>query len=120
MENKYYVRYQGVVMTMADFARLCNVDYDTLRKRARTGKDLFSPIREDDKSRFPEKKASKKTHGYSLGELAEMYSRFRGDEEELVILADLACLRRGSKEVVELKKEIEKYLYDKRKEVSGK
>lgn len=118
INNKYYVMYRGEVMTMADFARLIGVDYARLRRRAIGGSDLFSPMM-NAQTEATKKKEPEKTYGYSLEELAEMYSHFRDTEGALDVLADFACLRRKSSAVVRLEKQIQKYLEEKRKEVQG-
>lgn len=104
-------------MSLAEFARMFGVDYKRLRERATHGRDMTKPLPGvDGDELFPK---SKKVAGYTLEELAELYSRFRGDEDELGILADFACLPRSSNKVVKLQKVLEKYIEENRKEVLG-
>lgn len=107
-------------MTLREFARRNGVRYDTLRARAVRGVDLFSPITTsyDDVAR--PRSVSTKDGGYTLEELAELYVKFRGDEDELEILADLACIKRRGREVKVLRQELIDYLEQKRMEVYGK
>lgn len=116
IKNRYFIEYQGVVMKLSEFAKIVGVNYNRLRHRAQRGQDLFDPL--------PETKASLRDEeeiycGYSLEELAEMYSRFRDEEDALDILADFACQERRGKGVEKLRQDIEKYLEEKRKEVQG-
>lgn len=116
---KYFIDYHGERMTLREFANRLGVRYDTLRARAVRGKDLFSPITTsyDDVAR--PRSVSTKDGGYTLEELAELYVKFRNDEDALEILADLACLRRRSSAAVRLQRRIEEYLEQKRKEIQG-
>lgn len=101
---KYYIRYHDEVMTAGEFARRLGLSYDVLRKRMANGEDITAPF-EQRVYREPE---TGKTHGYTIEELAKLYSRFRGDEEELQILADFACTTK--REAVKLRKRILEYL----------
>ncbi len=107
-----------MVMSLADFARLMGVDYNLLRARARREKNVFAPMPKVEKVRtYTPKKTETVDGGYSMAELAELYSRFRGTEEELDVLADFACIPRQSDAVKKLRKEIQKYIEKKYKEV---
>lgn len=101
---KYYIRYHDEVMTAGEFARRLGLSYDVLRKRMANGEDITAPF-EQRVYREPE---TGKTHGYTIEELAKLYSRFRGDEEELQILADFACTTK--RDAVKLRKRILEYL----------
>lgn len=101
---KYYIRYHHEVMTAGEFARRFGLSYDVLRKRMANGEDITAPF-EQRVYREPE---TGKTHGYTIEELAKLYSRFRGDEEELQILADFACTTK--RDAVKLRKRILEYL----------
>lgn len=101
---KYYIRYHDEVMTAGEFARRFGLSYDVLRKRMANGEDITAPF-EQRVYREPE---TTKMHGYTMEELAELYVRFRGDEEELQILSDFACVTR--KEAVKLRKQILEYI----------
>lgn len=119
-QSKYYVDYNGEVMTLKEFARRTGVRYSTLQNRALRGAYLFSPISQYSEEALHTQPTSAVVGGYTLEELAEMYMKFRGEEDELEILADLACLRRHSSAVVRLKHSIEEYLEHKRMEAQGK
>ncbi len=101
---KYYIRYHDEVMTAGEFARRFGLNYDVLRKRMANGEDITKPF----ERRVYREPQTTKMHGYSVEELAELYSRFRGDEEELQILSDFACVTR--KEAVKLRKQILEYM----------
>lgn len=119
--KKYYVDYDGKIMPLADFARAIGVRYDTLRCRACRNEDMLAPLSTTpSEQRELARKNATKAGGYTLEELSDLYVRFRGAEDELEILADLACLRRHSSSVVRLKRNIEEYLEQKRMEVQGK
>ena len=115
IKNRYFIEYQGEVMKLSEFAKIVGVDYNRLRHRVQRGQNLFDPLPEvraniNDEESYP---------GYSLEELAEMYSRFRDEEDALDILADFSCQERRGKGVEKLRQDIEKYLEEKRKEVQG-
>lgn len=119
--TKYFVKYKGEVMPLSQFARLIGVNYEMLRKRMAQGRPLDVPAKTVAEFAAPPlHKDSDDSMGYTMDELAEMYSRFRGTEEALYVLADLACLPRRGKTVRKLKQEIEDYLEQKYKEVHGK
>lgn len=112
------MKYNGVVMSLADFARLVDVDYHQLRARARMGKNVFAPMQKAEKVRtYTPRKTDTVSGGYSMDELAELYGRFRGTEEELDVLADFACVPRHSAAVKNLREEIQKYIQKKYREV---
>ena len=100
---KYYIRYHDEVMTAGEFARRFELSYDVLRKRMANGEDITKPF---ERRVYREPPTTKMR--YSMEELAELYSRFRGDEEELQILADFACITR--KEAVKLREQILEYI----------
>lgn len=116
IKNKYFVEYRGVVMKLSEFAKLVGVDYNRLRHRVQRGQDPFEPLPEvkailnENEENYP---------GYSFEELAEMYSRFRDEEDAMDILADFSCQSRRGRGVEKLRQDIEKYLEEKRKEVQG-
>ena len=119
--KKYYVDYEGKTMTLADFAREIGVRYDTLRSRACRNENMIAPLSTTpSEQRELLRKTATRAGGYTLEELADMYVRFCGSEDELEILADLACLRRHSSSVVKLKHSIEEYWERKRMEAQGK
>lgn len=121
VKNKYWVNYNGTLMTLAEFSRMIGVRYNTLRGRAQRNEDMFSPLSTTPVDKHGDARTfSSKLGGYTLEELAEMYVRFRGSEDELEILADLACMKRHGSAVVRLKRKIDQYLEEKRKEVHGK
>lgn len=120
IQARYYVDYNGEIITLKEFARRTGVRYSTLQGRAARGADLFSPISQYSEEALHTRHTSYVVGGYTLEELSEMYMRFRGAEDELDILADLACLRRHTSAVVRLKHSIEEYLEHKRMEAQGK
>lgn len=101
---KYYIRYHDEVMTAGEFARRFGISYDALRKRIIAGKDIAAPFEE----RPHKAPKAPRRHRYSLEELAVLYRRFQGDEEELQILADFACVSR--REAVKIREEILEYM----------
>jgi len=118
LKNKYWVNYNGTLMTLADFARMIGVRYNTLRGRAQRNEDMFAPLSQTPSERRSTARTfSSKLGGYTLEELAELYVKFRGSEDELEILADLACMRRHGSSVVKLQRQIEEYLEQKQMEV---
>ena len=120
MEPKYFVKYQGKTITLRQFCNITGVRYNTLRNRADRGAELFLPV-----SKYEEENAGPRTMvnrdgGYTLDELSELYCRFRGDEDELEVLADLACIPRRGKRVKLLREDIINHLKKKSEEVYGK
>lgn len=101
---------------MAEFSRRIGANYEPLRIRASLGRDVFKPIRYSQDNAPP---PSGKDGGYTLEELANLYSLFRSEEDALDILADFSGLRRGSSAVVRLERKIQTYLENLRKEVHG-
>lgn len=102
---------------MAEFCRRNDIDYERMRSRAANGYKMFKSMPDFDD--IPTNAGKACDDGYTFSELAEMYSRFRNEEDALDILADFAGLRRGSSAVVRLEQSIQRYLEIKRKEVHG-
>ena len=108
-------------MSLKDFAELVGADYDRLRDRARHGYNVFKPLPTAHvEPQMPQRKEPTLTGGYTMEELAELYRRFRGAEDELDILADLSCLKRRSKAVRQLRKQLQEIIEKKYREVKGK
>jgi len=120
IQSKYYVNYNGEVISLKEFARRTGVRYSTLQSRAQRGADLFSPISQYTEEKVNTRPVSTLVGGYTLDELAEIYTKFKGDEDELIILADFACLSRKSKAVIELRDQIIERLEQNRMEVKEK
>ena len=120
IEVRNWVKYHGEIMSMAEFCRKLNIEYDRLRARITHGYDLFAPLRQIPQDSSPQVDAKSGGKGYTLEELADLYSRFRDDEFVLNILADFSGMPHGSPAVVKLEREIQTYLENQRKEVHGK
>ena len=120
LNAKYFVKYNGEIITLKQFAKKVGVRYNTLQYRAIKGEDLFSPISQYSEEESVPRRLPTATGGYTLDELAELYTKFRGTEDELKVLADLACISRRGKVVNALRQRIIEYLEQKQKEVQGK
>ena len=120
IEVRNWVKYHGEIMSMAEFCRRFGVDYERMRSRASGRNDLFAPLPHHEGETMKGKWKTGGSGGYTLEELSEMYSRFRDNEFATDILADLACLKRRSSDVEKLESQIQKYLENQRKEVTGK
>ena len=99
---------------------MTGVRYNSLRARAREGRDLFAPVSQCNEENAVPRSRTNQTGGYTLDELSELYARFRGSEDELVILADLACIPQRGERVKALRETIINHLEQKQKEVYGK
>lgn len=118
IESRYHIKYKGKVMPLREFADMIGVDYERLRRRLARGCSLESLPLKDEEYDSPEPKREGSGSGmYTLEELADMYSKFRNEEDAQYILADLACLPRRGKAVRRLQTQIENYIEEKRKEI---
>jgi len=82
------------------------------------GKNLFAPMQKANKAKtYSPRKRETNSGGYTLDELSDLYSRCRGAENELDVLADFACLPHDSLAVKKLRKEIQEHIKQKYQEV---
>lgn len=108
-------------MSLKDFAELVGADYEMLRNRAKHGYNVFKPLPTAHvEPQMPQRKEPTLTGRYTMEELAELYRHFRGAEDELDILADLSCLKRRSKAVRLLRKQLQEEIEKKYREAQGK
>lgn len=115
-ENKYYAKYNGEIMPLSELARRIGVDYRTLRRRAQAGRDISRPSYNLLSQKNVEvRETISKDGAYSFLEFVGMYKRFQIEKDALDILADFACMKRGSEDVIRLKERIEKYIMEEKK-----
>lgn len=118
----WYIKYQGKVVSLADFAREHELDYQKLRRYAQRGTDLSKMRVSDLCSRVPAN-GEKPDHygGYTMEDLADLYSRFRGSDGEMDLLSDFSGIpkhRWGA--LTRLKNSLDLYIEKKRRTVQGK
>lgn len=81
---------------------------------------MFLPVSQYAEENSKPRSTENRVGGYTLDELSELYSRFRGSEDELQILADLACIPRRGSRVKLLREDIIRHLERKEMEAKGK
>lgn len=92
---RYIIRHNGRRMTLGAFANENGLPYETLRKRLKDNKNFCAPIARNSGRPPDEDKAKITGDSYSFEELAVLYKYFAGQENELRMVMDFACVGKG-------------------------
>lgn len=92
--TKYTVNYKGKIMTLGEFSKLTGIPYNTLRDRAMKHSDFYAPIPAKPIETIARRTKENYYNGYTFEELADLYKRFEGQENELRMVMDFTGLKK--------------------------
>lgn len=114
---KYTIEYGGREMTVYEYAKIAGVNPQTLRNRMAKGAPIFAPVKRGGEEMTEELRRTIRQFGYPNGytreEIAELYDRFAGKEDELQILMDFTGM-----DCIHAEKLLEDLKYQRRKKRS--